>query len=278
MSNAKRCWPVFVAALLSLTFGAQAQSGGTTGKAREAEFAAAGKAFEAGEYGAALTDFKQLIKKDPGNVVYKKFAAEAALNMGDADFVLETLPPVEAANPDDWQARLLLARAYAQTTEVEGHKEQRDAELEAVRKLHAADPDSALGKLRDFKLETVQEGGTTVQFFPAFVPWGPYNVHLLARTFDAKDHPGLLITLESDDSDQTLFAEQHPKEAAAGMRSFSLDGYRAGPKTAEGQATQTHYTYGFFIGEPAYDAVRAQMLAVAAGTQKPLSSRSGPVE
>ncbi len=274
----KRGFVGFAAALL-LTPGVRAQGAKPAGtKARTAEFQAAGKAFEQGEYAAALAGFKQLIKEEPGNAVYKKFASEAALNIGDAGFVLETLPAVEAANGDDWQARLLLARAYAQTAEEPGHSDKRDEELAAVRRLHAADANSTLGKLRDFKLETVKEGTTTVQFFPAFVPWGPYNVHLLARTFDEEKQPGLLITLESDDTDQELFAKEHPKEAAAGERSFSLDGYRPGPKTADGQATQTHFTYGFFIGEPAYDAVRAQMLAVVAGKQKALSSRTGPVE
>ena len=271
-------WMMGLAVVL-LVPGAWAQGAKATGaKAETAEFQAAGKAFEAGEYAAALAGFKQLIKEEPENGIYKKFASEAALNIGDAGFVLETLPPVEQADPEDWQARLLLARAYAQTAEAPGHTEKRDEEIAAVRKLHAADPNSALGKLRDFKLETVHAGGKTVQFFPAFVPWGPYNVHLLARTYDETKQPGLLLTLESGDADQPLFAEQHPKEAAEGLRSFSLDGYRPGPKTADGQATQTHFTYGFFIGEPAYDAVRAQMLAILAGTQKPLSSRTGPVE
>ena len=265
---------IAVVAVLMMALGAEGQAA----KARDAEFEAAGKAFQAGQYAEALTDFKQLIKQEPGNDTYKKFAAEAALNSGDAGFVLETLPAVEVKHPDDWQARLLLARAYAQTAEVDDHTAKRDEELAAVRKLHAVDANSELGKLRDFKLETVHEDGVTVQIFPAFVPWGPYNVHLLARTFDADKQPGLVITLESGDADQALFAEQHPKEAAEGLRSFSLDGYRPGPKDADGQATQTHYTYGFFIGEPAYDAVRAQMLAVAAGKQKPLSSRNNPVE
>ena len=274
-------YSIAVVAVLMVALGAEGLTAQARAKARDAEFEAGGKAFQAGHYAEALTDFKQLIKEEPGNDTYKKFAAEAALNSGDADFVLATLPAVEAKHPDDWQARLLLARAYAQTAEVEDHTAKRDEELAAVRRLHAVDAKddkSELGKLRDFKLETVHEDGVTVQIFPAFVPWGPYNVHLLARTFDADKQPGLVITLESGDADQALFAEQHPKEAAAGLRSFSLDGYRPGPRDADGQATQTHYTYGFFIGEPAYDAVRTQMLAVAAGKQKPLSSRTGPVQ
>ncbi len=264
-----------VAAVSLLCLGALGQDAGGSGH-RE-EFAVAGKAFGAGDYPAALVDFKKLIAEEPENAVYKKFASEAALNVGDAGFVLQTLPPVEAADSKDWQARLLLARAYAQTADEPGHKEARDGEIAAVRKLHGEDANSALGKLRDFKLETVREGSTTVEFYPAFAPWGPYHVHLIARTYDAAKQPGLRITLESGDGDQGLFAKQHPAESAAGLRSFSLDGYGPDQTGPNGEHIQTHYTFAFFVGEPSYDAVRERVLAVVSGKLKALSSRSGPV-
>ncbi len=269
----RRRW--MVAAVFLLCLAAQGQ--GPAGSAQDQEFAAARKAFGSGDYAAALGDFKKLMAEQPDNVVYKKFASEAALNTGGAAFVLETLPPVEAADGKDWQARLLLARAYAETANEPGHKEKRDAEIAAVRKLYAEDPNSALGKLRDFKVETVHEGNTTVEFYPAFVPWGPYHVHLIARTFDEAKRAGLRITLESGDGDQALFAKQHPAESAAGLRGYSLDGYGPDQTGPNGEHIQTHYTFAFFVGEPSYDVVRERVLAVASGKLKAMSSRSGPV-
>ena len=256
----------------------------TTAKptAEQAEFAAAGKALEAGEFAGALTGFKQLIQQHPENPQYRKFAAEAALHAGDPAFALATLAPVEAAHPNDWRARLLLARAYAQTAGQTagqtGQTARLDDELAALRKLHASLTDPAFTKLQEFLLETDHAGDTTVQFYPALVPWGGFNFALVGRTYDAQEQPGQLLVLESDDGDQELFAKEHPQEAAAGLRSFSLDGYLPPVKNDKGEDIQTHYTYGFFIGEPSYEAIHAQMLAIAAGTQKPISRSTNPVQ
>ena len=226
----------------------------------------------------ALADFKQLIAAEPTNIVYKKYASEAALNLGDAAFVLTTLLPLERSSPDDWQLHLLLARAYAQTASDPDHKKKRDEEVATVTRLHEADPNSQLGKLRDFLLETVHQGDKTVQFYPALTPWGPYKVNLIARTFDASGQPGLRITLESNDLEQPAFAKQHPAEAAAGQRAYSLDGYAPDQKSPDGHTIQTHFTFAFFTGKPTYDDLRAKILAATSGTLKPLSSRSGPID
>lgn len=241
------------------------------------QFREAAQQFQAKHYDIALIDFKKLIALDPTNNVYKKFASEAALNSGDPAFVIETLLPVEVATPDDWQARTLLARAYAQTAAEPDHKKKRDEEVAAIIRLHDADPNSQLGKLRDFLLETVHQGDKTIQFFPALTPWGPYKINLIARTFDASGQPGLRLTLESNDLEQPAFAKQHPAEAAAGQRAYSLDGYAPDQKNAQGQTVQTHYTFAFFTGKPTYDDLRDKVLAATSGTLKPMSSRVGPV-
>lgn len=249
-----------------------------TPPAEQAAFQQAGRQFDAHQFAPALAAFKQLIAQNPGNSTYKKFAAEAALNTGDATYVLTTLTPLEQIDPADWQVRMLLARAYAQSAAEPGHKQKRDEELAEIIRLHLADPDSRLGKLRDFHLEDVRQGDQLIQFYPALTPWGPYKVHLIARLSSGEPPvPGLRITLESGDGDQPLFAQQHPAEAAAGKRLFSLDGYAPDRQGPDGKTIQTHYTYAFFVGEPTYDEVRARILAIAANTLKPVSSRVAPV-
>ncbi len=271
--------PSFSLLLLALTLAASAQTtpASQPPSPNQAQFREAVQAFQAKHFDLALADFKQLIAADPANHVYKKFAAESALNLGDAAFVFTTLLPLEQSDPSDWQARALLARAYAQTPAEPGHRQKRDEEVAAITRLHLQDPNSQLGKLRDFLLETVTQGDKTIQFYPALTPWGPYHVHLIARTFDPSGQPGLRMTLESGDGDQPLFAQQHPTETAAGQRSFSLDGYAPDQKSPDGQTIQTHYTFAFFTGQPSYDEVRQKVLDIATGKLKAMSSRSGPI-
>jgi len=173
--------------------GRAAQNSPSAPDPHQAELDEAIDSFRAKHYDIALMGFKKLMGEEPENLVYKKFASETALNLGDADFVVQTLQPVEAAHPDDWQAHLLLARAYAQMVEDPQHAKKRDEEIVLVTRQHNQDPNSQLGKMRDFLLETVHQGDKTIQFYPAFTPWGPYHVHLIARTFDAAGSPAFAL-------------------------------------------------------------------------------------
>jgi hypothetical protein len=80
-------------------------------------------------------------------------------------------------------------------------------------------------------------------------------------------------TLESNDPDQAAFAKEHPEDASKGVRKFSLDGYQETGINSNGQRTQTHFTYKFFIGQPAYEAVREEFISIATGKATPISSR-----
>lgn len=83
------------------------------------------------------------------------------------------------------------------------------------------------------------------------------------------------MSVETNDSDQSLFASQHPKEASQGMRLFSLDGYANSGVDPAGHATQQHFTFALFSGEPSYDTVREKFIAIAQKKLIPLSSRTG---
>ena len=229
-------------------------------------------AFNSQHYAQALPLFQRLMKAAPTNDIYAKYAAEAAISAGDTPFAIATLTPIEQRSPDDWQAMSILAHAYA----LAGNQQQRDAEIAKLVALHDR-PGSPLAGHRDFLLETVKVGDQQVAFYPAFAPWGPYRVHLIARVYDAVGKPGLRITLESGDIDQPAFAKQHPAEAAKGMRAFTLDGYAPDRKDDSGAIIQTHFTYAFLVGKPDYDMLRQNILDIVAGKLKPMSSRVGPV-
>jgi hypothetical protein len=193
-----------------------------------------------------------------------KFAAESALNAGDEKFALDILQPVAQSNRDDWQATALLARTYAAMGDIKSRDVAMGHMLQ-LRQKGVTPPN-----MEAYILERVKIGDGTLVIRPSLVPWGPYKVYFLGQLMNAQGQIVLRLTLESPDSDQDLFAKQHPKEAAAGLRLFSMDGYQQ-----TGPNTQTHMTFGFYTGEPSYDTVREKFVAIAERKESPMSSRSG---
>jgi hypothetical protein len=73
-----------------------------------------------------------------------------------------------------------------------------------------------------------------------------------------------------------LFTQKHPKEAAAGERRFSLDGYSV---SADGHVTQALYT--FFDGQPSYDTVRDLVIKLVQQGKSPApapAAAAGPAK
>ncbi|MGA8028265.1 MAG: hypothetical protein WB992_14070 [Bryobacteraceae bacterium] len=228
------------------------------------QFDLASQAFNSQHYAEALAGFKALLQEIPGEPVLSKFAAESGLNSGDEKFVVDILGPLVQANRDDWQATALLARAYAAM----GDNKARDAAM--ARMLELRQKGLTPPNMQAYILERIKIGDDTLVIRPSLVPWGPYNVYFLGQLLNAQGQIFFRMTLESPDSDQNLFAQQHPKEAAAGLRLFSMDGYQQ-----TGPNTQTHMTFRFYTGEPSYNTVREQFLAIAEKKENPISSRTG---
>jgi predicted Zn-dependent protease len=231
------------------------------------EFDDAGKAFNAKQYADALVVYKRLLGELPGDAVLSKFASEAALDSGDVAFALGTMKPIAQADADDWQAVALLTRACAESGDAAG----RDAGMAHMLELHGRGLTPR--NMQQYIVERVKVGENFLLIRSSLEPWGPYKVYALGQVMDAEGKIFLRATLESNDTDQPLFAKEHPDEAAKGMRSFSLDSYRETGTNSNGQRTQTHSTYKFFVGEPSYAVVREEFVKIAAGNAQVLSSR-----
>jgi len=232
------------------------------------KFDDAQQAFKERRYDDALAGFRTLLAELPGDTLLSKFACESALNLGDRGFAVTVVRPIAHADPSDWQAAALLTRACAES----GDAPCRDRGMARMMDLHrqGVTPQG----MRDYTVEHITVGENTLEIRASLEPWGPYKVYCLGRVSDQQGNIFLRITLESGDADRGLFAKQHPKEAAEGLRGFSLDAYRETGLNGNGQRTQTHYTYKFFVGEPPYETVREEFIKVANGTSTPLSSRS----
>ncbi len=233
------------------------------------QFADAGKAFSEHRFADSLAIHKQLLKDFPGDPILSKFASEAALHGGDTGFALNTLKPIAQADPDDWQAASLLTRACAES----GDKACRDAGMAHMLDLHSRGITPP--RMVEYVVETVKVGENTLLINTSLEPWGTYKVYAFGKVTDSAGKLFLSISVESSDFDQPGFAKTHPDEAAKGIRLFSLDAYRETGLNANGQRTQTHYTFNFFDGQPSYETIRDQFINVAGGKSAPISSRTG---
>jgi len=234
-------------------------------------FEDASKSFSAQHYADALAVCKQLLNELEGDAVLSKFASEAALNSGDPGFALTTLKPLAKADPDDWQVVALLTRACAES----GDTPCRDSGMAHMLDLHRRGLTPLT--LQHYVVERVKANGNTLIIRMSLEPWGYYRVYALGQVLDSDGRIFLRATLESDDAEQALFAKEHPVEASKGIRGFSLDGYLETGTNSNGQRTQTHYTYKFFVGQPSYATLREEFVQIANGKATPLSSRTNLV-
>jgi hypothetical protein len=235
------------------------------------QFEDAGKSLSGQHYADALVIYKRLLTELPGDAVLSKFASEAALNSGDASFALNIVKPLAQADPDDWQAAALLTRACAES----GDTSCRDSGIAHMLDLHRRGITPPA--MRQYTVERVKAGVNILLIRMSLEPWGYYKVYALGQVLDGEGKIFLRATLESNDVEQAEFAQKHPEEASKGIRKFSLDSYLETGLNSQGQRTQTHYTYKFFIGQPSYEIVREEFVKIAAGKATPLSSRTNLV-
>jgi hypothetical protein len=97
---------------------------------------------------------------------------------------------------------------------------------------------------------------------------GFYGERYRFKVFNGAGKEIFCVTLESDALEQPAWAKERPKEAAAGGRKFSLDGY----------ASNSHSTYAYDDGEPPYEQVGEEAKQVLAGKKEGdlQNSVSGP--
>lgn len=230
------------------------------------------KAYLEHRYAEAFAIFKSLLLARPLDTFLAKYATECALNIGDIAFAKATVTPIAQAAPDDWQAAAMLTRVCAET----GDDPCRDAGM-----LHLLDLQHrglVRKGMREYVVERIKLNENSLVISSSFTPYSTYNVYGFAEMFNSKGESLLHITLESNDLEQSSWAKHHPKESAAGGRMFTLDGYRTNLPNAAGQRTQTHFTFKFLDGQPAYPVLRAEFIKIANGETKPVSSSSYPLQ
>lgn len=211
-------------------------------------------AFRVGDYAGALRIFRQVIAADPTDIVAYNVSANCSLRLGDYPSAIDLFQHALQLRPDEWHNLGGLMRAYT----LAGMNPDRDALRKHIAELERE------GKLPpefNYVFETFQAADKKVEVaeFPQI--HGFYGERYRFKVFDVAGKVVFCVTLESDSAEQPNWAKQHPKEAAAGARQFSLDGY----------AADSHSAYSFYDGEPPYEHVRAEVMQVLAGKKQPIS-------
>lgn len=218
---------------------------------------------ESRRFSAALTGAQTILTSNPGSPKANKLVGVVLL---DQQKPTDSLPYFQKAlqlAPNDPTIHGLLLQAYAES----GDKTNRDAQRAILRSLHSDGKHPDFARIPAYLIETIPVGDKVIQATEFYEPFGEFHFYYRFNIFNTKGHILSFIALEADDADQALYAQQHPKKAAAGQRRFSLDGYS---KSADGHVTQALYT--FFNGEPSYDDLRALVVKLVQEGKEPMAA------
>jgi tetratricopeptide (TPR) repeat protein len=225
------------------------------------------------DYETAQTFFANYLKDNPESTEALLFAGNTALALKQYESAAHDYQSVIAKQPSLWPAHKNLVIAYA--------AQNKWPEFEQERKLLQAARDRGTPGLssKDVDVIEVLYAGSERYMVRAYSELtGRFKPRYNFTHFGKDGKLDFWISCESDDIDQVSFAQKHPKEAAAGQRSFSLDSYTPAAPNSNGQGfTQTHGTLKFYPdGEPSYETVRADVIKVLEHRTGPMSTTTSP--
>ncbi|MGA8939952.1 MAG: tetratricopeptide repeat protein [Acidobacteriaceae bacterium] len=209
-------------------------------------------AIEHGEYDSAKTFFTQYLIASPNDLEARFYLGGSYLGLKDFPAAVKQFQTIIAAKPDAWPAHMNLALAYAQMQDWPNFDKEQ-ALLKVARDRNAPTLDKINGDL----IDVLQVGPKTYRVLYFYTLTGRYHTRYAFVHSSSEGKLTDYIQCESDDVDQFSFKQKHPKEAAGGDRSFSLDTYDIG----EHGLTQGLVKF-YWDGEPTYETVRADALKV----------------
>lgn len=233
---------------LFLAVSAMAQSPDLNQRMRDAQ-----QAFAAGDCVRAQAAFREVIAADPKNFAAHVMSAHCLLRQNDYATAADEFRRALEVRPEAPPALLGLIQAYA----LSGDMTRRDAEIDHLRALIKA---GKIPKSIRFVRErfTAGESSVIVSEYPTL---SLLRSRFLFEVFDPQQKLTERLELVSRETEQTSFREQHPREAAAGTRHFSLVSSRPMQPNTSNETTVRVYARG----EPAYKQVVEDVKGVLAG-------------
>jgi tetratricopeptide (TPR) repeat protein len=203
---------------------------------------------EAGRKDEALVKAQAIVQIYPDNLQANLTTGAVLLEMTRPADAIPYFRKAATVQPDDPHIQSLLLEAFAES----GDKKMRDEERATLRRMHSDGKHAAFSEAHGFMIERIPVGNLSVDAIEYFAPDGKYHFYYRFDVYDTSGKMIEFIALASEDEDQALYAEFHPKEAKAGVRRFSLDRY-----TENQQAL-----LGFMDGPPSYDDLRARIVKI----------------
>lgn len=206
----------------------------------------------------ALTAFQRALAADPSSAAAALYAATAALELYNGPLAVQYAEKARQLNPQDWKVDTTLVAAYAAA----GNKTQRDALRAQLRQLHASgapDARAANGFLIEmFPVDYRPAAGPAASYhidaIEYFEPIGELRTYYRFLIRRSSGGPRLWeIDVQSNDFDETSWAQAHRADAASGLRQFQISG-----RNNAGQETD----YRLLTSRDDYDAFRAQIVAI----------------
>lgn len=222
-----------------------------------------------GDYTTAHQFFTAYVKDNPNSADALYLSGNASLGLKQYDDAAQSYTAAIKRQPSFWAAHKNLVIVYAAQEKWTEFDRERALVQEA-----RTNGEPGLSN-QDVDVIDVLYVGSERYIVRSFTELnGRFKARYNIAHFGPNGKADYWILCESDDIDQVSFAKAHPKEAAAGQRSFSLDSYTAPTPTADGKSyTQTHGTIKFYSdGEPSYETVRADVLQVLQHQVAPVSS------
>jgi tetratricopeptide (TPR) repeat protein len=211
----------------------------------------------------ALVAAKAILAAKPASSQANKLVGVVLL---DDQKPADALPYFQKAmdlDANDASVHALLEQAYAQA----GDSKNRDAQRAILRGFHSDGKHPDFTRAMGFLVETIPFHDRVVQAVEFYEPAGKFHFYYRFNVYDTAGHLQSFYALESDDMDQTAYAKEHPKEAAAGERRFSIDVYG---QSADGRPMQG--LVAFIDGQPTYDEVRGRIIKILDSNTKPLAT------
>lgn len=221
-------------------------------------------ALRSGRADVALADFQRALAADPADPAANLYAATAALELYNGPLAVQYAEKAHQLDPHDWKVDTTLVAAYAAA----GNKQQRDILRLQLRQLHSGGASDAPGT-RDARLAS----GFLLEMFPVeyhpsagpaqsyhvdaieyFEPMGELRTYYRFLIRRSTGGPRLWeIDVQSNDFDETSWAQAHRDEAASGLRQFQING-----RSDSGQEVD----YRLFTGRDDYDSFRALVVTI----------------
>jgi tetratricopeptide (TPR) repeat protein len=205
------------------------------------------------DYPAAEKFFSDYVTKHPKALTAMLMLGMTRIELKNFDGAIDTFSTLLNIWPDDWHAHIGLVQAYARKGDWKDFDKER-ALLKAARDSNARGI-QLVGDGDVIDVLTVAGQQYTVKSY--YKPVGPHQTHYVFLHIVDDANLKEFLTCDSDDGDQVEFKRLHPKEAAAGARSFSLDPW----EVVNNEPVHGH-VYRFYDGEPTYEELRADVLKV----------------